>query len=76
MTIFQKPNLPLLAAAIGLGLSKLTPGLFHRIGATAFTIAIIIWSYEEATTGVNWLRKSIGVIVLAFIAYSLFIQLK
>lgn len=49
--------------------------LLHKLGATTYTIAIIIWAYEEITSGINWARKLLGLVVIFTVAYSLFNQL-
>ncbi len=71
----QLPNPPLIVAIVGLLISKVSSGILHKLGATVYTIAIIIWAYEEITSGVNWFRRLLGVIVLLTVAYSLFNQL-
>jgi hypothetical protein len=76
MVIAQKPNLSIIIAALGWVIGKTTTGAFHSFGVTVSTIAIIIWAYQEAATGVNWFRKALGVIVLLIVAYSLFTQLR
>jgi hypothetical protein len=76
MIIFQKPNASIIIAALGWVISKLVRGPIGTIGAVVFTIAIIIWAYEEAVHGVNWFRKSLGWVVLLLVALSLFMQLK
>jgi hypothetical protein len=74
MIIFQKPNASIIIAALGWVISKLVRGPIGTMGNVVFTIAIIIWAYEETVHGVNWFRKSLGWIVLLLIAVSLFMQ--
>ena len=76
MTIFQKPNRLLIIAIIGFAISRITGGSAHLIASTVFTMAIIIWAYEEATQGVNVFRKLLGATVLVIIGVSLFGQLR
>ena len=66
MKLLQVPNAPLIIAISGLIISKVP---------NAYTIAIIIWAYEEITSGINWARKLLGLVVIFTVAYSLFNQL-
>lgn len=75
MTIIQKPNLPLTIAIFGFLTSKFTSGVFHKFGEVIYTVAIIVWAYQEITTGASWFRKLLGAVVLAVVSYSLFNQL-
>lgn len=74
--IFQKPNPPLIIAATGFVVSKLTSGPIQQLARVVFTVAIIIWAYEEVTMGVNLFRKLLGAVVLLIVAISLFSQLQ
>ena len=76
MIIYQKPNRTIIIAAVGWVIGKLVMGPIGTIGNVAFTIAIIIWAYEEIVHGVNWFRKSLGYVVLIITALSLFMQLQ
>ncbi len=76
MTIAQKPNPPLIIALIGFVLSKFTHGVVHQIGSALFTVSIIIWAYQEITTGVNWFRKTLGWLILLAVSLSLILQMK
>lgn len=72
MKIIQVPNAYLLMALTGLLISKLSIGFLHKVSLIIYTIAIIIWAYEEVISGVNWFRKLLGVATLLAVAYSLF----
>lgn len=76
MIIFQKPNPPLMAAGGGFVVSLLTHGPFHRLGNLFFYVFILIWSYQEMTSGVNWFRKLFGLIILIAVAFGLYQQLR
>jgi hypothetical protein len=76
MIIYQKPNTSIIIAAVGWVIGKLVPGPIGVMGNVVFTIAIIIWAYEEIVHGVNRFRKFLGWIVLLLVAGSLFMQLK
>ena len=73
MTIVQKPN-PLLIIFLAALIiqSFVDQGTIHQVAYATGVIAGIIWSYQEITTGVNWVRKLLGVIVLALIGFSLY----
>lgn len=75
MILFQKPNFPLSIAIFGMLVSKVPVLLIHKYGAALYTVAIIIWAYEELTTGVNRFRQVLGGTVLALTFYTLFQQL-
>lgn len=75
LIIFQKPNLLVIIAAAGFAVSKVTGGSIQQLARVVFTMAIIIWAYEEAATGVNLFRKLLGAVVLLITALSLFNQL-
>lgn len=64
MIIFQKPNKSLIIAMTALLISMISVGILQRISSSVYYIAIIIWAYEEISTGVNWFRKLLGSIVL------------
>lgn len=74
MKILQVPNAPLIIAISGLIVSKVPNILLHKLGATTYTIAIIIWAYEEITSGINWIRRLLGLVVIFTVVYSLFNQ--
>ena len=76
MKIFQVPNKSLVIALSGLLISKIPNTLIQSTGITIYTIAIIIWSFEEIKSGANWFRRILGIIVMSSVAYSLITQLK
>jgi len=75
MIIFQKPNALLIIAAVGFAIDTLTEGSIHLLASTVFTIAILMWAYEEVTMGVNLFRKLLGAAVILIMGVSLFNQL-
>lgn len=74
MTIIQIPNIPLIVAISGFIASKITTGLPHNISFFIYTVALIIWALEEITSGVNWFRRLLGVVVFLWVAYLLLIR--
>ncbi|MEO6509116.1 MAG: hypothetical protein ABIO02_04120 [Patescibacteria group bacterium] len=76
MKIIQPPNPPLIVAISAWIISFIPIEIIHKLGRTVSTVAIIIWAYAELTKGVNWFRRLLGGVVLAFTAFSLFKQLE
>ena len=74
MTIIQKPNALLITAGVGFLIGRFTTGIFHKLGITLFTATLIIWSYQEITSGINWFRKLLGGVILIAILINLFKQ--
>lgn len=64
MIIFQKPNKSLTIAMIAFVLSIVLTGIYQKISSSVYYIAIIIWAYQEVSTGVNWFRKLLGTVAL------------
>jgi hypothetical protein len=67
--IFQLPNRPLWIALGGLLVARLTDddSVIHDLSRAIFYVALTIWAYEEAATGVNGFRKALGVAALVWI---------
>ena len=60
--VAQAPNAPLLAALAGRAVAAATPrGRVHDLGHAVFVLGLFVWSCEEATSGVNWFRRLLGV---------------
>jgi hypothetical protein len=71
-TVGQSPNPPLWVALAALLLSLLADGGPVDDSASAvFYVALTIWAYGEASSGVNRFRKLVGAVALALIAVSL-----
>jgi len=69
--ITQLPNWQLIVMFVGWLGTKLTEGQFATISRTVFYIGGIIWAYEEIFRGENWFRKTLGVLVMLWLAFSL-----
>jgi hypothetical protein len=70
--IVQFPNPPLLLAFVGWGVVTTTSvGTVHDLGRWVFTIGLAIWAGEEATGGVNWFRRLLGVGGLVWVVFTL-----
>ncbi len=69
--IVQLPNPPLLLAFAGWGLAAAAGGTVHEIGRVVFTLGLAVWGYGEATGGVNWFRRLLGVGAIVWILANL-----
>ena len=69
--IGQFPNLPLLVAFAGAGLSAVAGGTAQDVGRALFIVGLGVWAWEEAVGGVNWFRRVLGVAVFVWIVASL-----
>ena len=63
--IAQFPNAPLLIAIGGWGLAAATSGEAHRVGRAISVVGLAVFAWLEAVDGANWLRRLLGVGVLA-----------
>ncbi len=69
--VAQAPNAPLLVALLGRGIAAANPhGRAHDLGHALFALGFLVWAWEEATSGVNWFRRLLGVAGLARVAGS------
>lgn len=58
--IAQPPNRPLKLALAAAALARASDGATARHAATAARLALLWWSYEELTSGVNGFRRLLG----------------
>lgn len=65
IVIFQMPNLPLLVGVTGLILQFIIPAGKVHIGLDLITFgALFTWSWQEFFGGVNYFRRSLGLLGL------------
>jgi hypothetical protein len=69
--IAQAPNPPLLVSMIGRGVASRSAGRTSRIAAAASTLGFAVWAWWEATGGVNWFRRLLGVAALTRLVIAL-----
>ena len=68
------PNAPLAVALIASVAGRLTDGEAHRYASAVFYVALGIWAFGEATTGVNWFRRLLGAGFLVYVVVRLATQ--
>ncbi|MCA9325128.1 hypothetical protein KDA23_03635 [Candidatus Saccharibacteria bacterium] len=68
----QTPNVPIVGWALFRIVSWLTSGQLHRVSNLLATAFLFTWAYLELTDGVNYFRRTLGGIVLAYIIYGFF----
>lgn len=73
MTIFQKPNKPLVVAIAAFLVFAVAPAPIQNGALVVFAMALTIWGWEEITSGENAFRKSLGYAAIAALAVLLFI---
>lgn len=66
VVIWQMPNVWLWSWLAVTGLSLLFTGPLADILYWAGAVALAIWSYLEITTGVNYFRRALGVVIGIF----------
>lgn len=69
--VAQLPNAPLLFALAGLLVAGLTSGSVHGYGRGAFYAGLAAWAWEESASGVNWLRRVLGVAGIVYVVVKL-----
>jgi hypothetical protein len=68
----QFPNPPLWVALGALVVALLTAaGAVHDVASAVFYVALTVWAYEEAASGVNGFRKALGATALLLIVVTL-----
>jgi len=68
-TVGQFPNPPLWVALAALLISRLTDqaSTVNDVARAIFYIALTVWAYEEAASGINGFRRALGVVALVLI---------
>ena len=73
MTVFQKPNKPLIVALIAFLVFAVAPAPVQNAALVVFSIALTIWGWEEIRDGDGRFRKSLGYASIGALAILLFI---
>ena len=75
IVLWQAPNLPIIIWAVAALLSRLVEqGAAHKVFILAAFLAIVIWALMEIFQGVNYFRRTLGLVVLAFTIYGHFFR--
>ncbi len=74
--VAQAPNPSLLVAFAGRALSARTGDTPRMVGRVISTAGLAVWAWQEATGGVNWFRRLLGVGTLARLTAGLARELK
>ena len=64
--LVQFPNAPLLVAIGAWIVAELTVGTVHDVARGVVTAGLVIWALLELVQGSNWVRRTLGAVVLAF----------
>jgi len=67
LTIFQRPNAPIIIWLACTVLNKFTRnGTMHEILEIAGFAALLVWAWLEIAYGVNYFRRILGAVVFIF----------
>ena len=69
--IVQFPNAAASAACAGWLAAALTEGSTHAHARAVFHVSLSAWGWLEATSGVNWFRRGLGIAGLAYVVVEL-----
>lgn len=69
--VAQFPNAPLWVAIAAVVAGRVAHGGADDVASAVFHVALAIWAYEEATRGVNWFRRLLGVAGLVYVVVRL-----
>ncbi len=71
ITVAQFPNPPLVVAFVAALASRLlADGDLHDGARAVFYVALTVWAWDEASRGIDWFRRALGVVGLAYVVYS------
>lgn len=59
--IVQFPNPPMIAAMAAAALAWTTSGTSAHNAAILSRLALLVWAYQEVSSGANWFRRLLGV---------------
>jgi hypothetical protein len=69
--IVHFPNPPLLLAFAGWGVAAAANGAAHDVGRALTIVALGVWAWAEAVSGVNWFRRVLGAGALVWVVAGL-----
>ena len=65
--VAQFPNPPLIVALVANLVGRLTDGRVQDAAHAVFLVGLAVWAWEELSRGVNWFRRVLGVLGLAYV---------
>jgi len=73
VTVAQFPNPPLIVAIVSaiVGLIVAEGSTAHDFTRAVFYVALSVWAWEEASRGVDWFRRGLGIAGLAYVVFAL-----
>lgn len=69
--LWQRPNLPIIVWALSFLLSRTLPyGQLNFIAALVAFGSLFTWAWLELFSGINYFRRSLGLVVLIILIFS------
>jgi hypothetical protein len=65
--LVQFPNAPLIVALVAGVVARIAEGTVRDGARAVGEVALIMWALMEIVRGVNWFRRALGLVVLAFV---------
>ena len=69
--LVQVPNTPLIVALVAVVVAHLAGGRLADFADAVSRLALAVFAYLELTDGVNWFRRLLGAVVLAYVTLRL-----
>jgi hypothetical protein len=66
LILFQVPNVPLILCLISAILGMVLTGIPQTVAILIFNASFLSWAILELTTGVNYFRRSLGLIAIIY----------
>ena len=71
--IVQWPNIPIIGWFLSMIIATLVASESSKVGFSNLSLAFLaVWSYLEATQGLSYFRRTLGIIVAMLTIYSFF----
>ena len=65
--VAQFPNPPLIVALLAWVIARVTDGRARDAAEGVFLVGLTVWAWEELSRGVNWFRRALGALGLAYV---------
>ena len=69
ITVFQKPNLPILVWVMATIITKFSHGSIQNFFSIIAFGSLFTWGWLELFSGANYLRKILGLLILCLAVY-------